>query len=695
MRGNISPFTIILIAASLSACLHGQQPLSDSQLPNGSESASKPYILTQTTREVGVDIVVTDASGQPVSGLTKQDFQVLEDHRPQRALSFESHSVGTSSHSVPRQLPQNTFTNLRSSTSGNASIAILLDSLDTPLNYQLYAYQQTVEFLKHLPTGIDVAIFTLNAKMELLQGFTSDTKLLLEAMRGRRAQPRPSFLLDSAPGAAVLREGSNDVYRKQVLLSGMAALGRYLAGFPGRKSLIWLTVDIPGHRNNGHAGPSQNSFTGADTPIHSADPVPTGGDLSSTITGGKLEGATTPSGQSATRESAQATGGTGASNQSANEAARASLSSPVTDAEDQNSDAAELGVSSLDDSLYAVGGALSLARVAIYVLDARGLMSPAELAINPEYQYQFAEMKETAEATGGHAFFNSNRLDLVMNQVSAESSNYYRLTYSPTNKEWKGAFRHLQVKLLPSTKNALIAATTGKPAVGPLRLSFRPGYYASESGTQTAGDHASFAKAVSAGPSAFTLARENKPNDSNALPQIPTPRESLQVSMTLGELPPTEIVFAASIKPMGGVLQSARKSPLPTGDFMREKYRNQSYRNFDILFATNIQSLALPIGLDGLHHGRVEFVSVVYNAQGDVVNSLITGLSLDLHDTSYNKMLLTGVGIHQSIAIPIRGEYIIRLGVHDTISDYIGGLEIPLSSVTTREEPSKPIEPKP
>jgi hypothetical protein len=39
---------------------------------------------------VTVDVVVTDKAGNPVSGLTKDDFTVLDEGRPQPISSFES-----------------------------------------------------------------------------------------------------------------------------------------------------------------------------------------------------------------------------------------------------------------------------------------------------------------------------------------------------------------------------------------------------------------------------------------------------------------------------------------------------------------------------------------------------------------------------------------------------------------------------
>ena len=39
-------------------------------------------------RVTSVDVVVTDRDGKPVTGLTKDDFEILEDKRPQKITNF-------------------------------------------------------------------------------------------------------------------------------------------------------------------------------------------------------------------------------------------------------------------------------------------------------------------------------------------------------------------------------------------------------------------------------------------------------------------------------------------------------------------------------------------------------------------------------------------------------------------------------
>ncbi len=71
-------------------------------------------------------------------------------------------------------------------------------------------------------------------------------------------------------------------------------------------------------------------------------------------------------------------------------------------------------------------------------------------------------MQLMADQTGGHAFLNTNGLADAVAQVIAAGSNYYTLTYSPTDIADDGRFRSIKLKLRRDG----------------LTLAYRRGYYA-------------------------------------------------------------------------------------------------------------------------------------------------------------------------------------------------------------------------
>src|SRR5271163_2444322 len=86
-----SGIAALVFALFIVAC----SPL-DSQSANSSADLSRDDdgVLTfrAGTHLVVLDVVVTDKKGHPVAGLTKDDFQLLEDGRPQTVKFFEEHA---------------------------------------------------------------------------------------------------------------------------------------------------------------------------------------------------------------------------------------------------------------------------------------------------------------------------------------------------------------------------------------------------------------------------------------------------------------------------------------------------------------------------------------------------------------------------------------------------------------------------
>ncbi|HET9183215.1 MAG TPA: VWA domain-containing protein [Candidatus Angelobacter sp.] len=93
---------------------------------------------------------------------------------------------------------------------------------------------------------------------------------------------------------------------------------------------------------------------------------------------------------------------------------------------------------------------LTDAQVAVYPVDVRGLVAffPREMSSGmARLTSAHLTMDELALKTGGLAFYGHNDISRLVDRAVADGATYYVLGYYPTNKDWNGDFRSIQVKL--------------------------------------------------------------------------------------------------------------------------------------------------------------------------------------------------------------------------------------------------------
>ena len=226
-------------------------------------------VLKVTTRLVVLDVVATDRHGHPVTDLQAKDFTVSEDGKQQQLRVFNLRrtqvvAATTGSKKLPR-LPANIFTNIPSYSQSSSLNIILLDLLNTDFQDQAYARQRILKYLANIPDGepIAVAVYVLGKKLRLVQDFTSDFPALRNVIKGVNSdQP---IVADSATVGSTadnpdlvavppmpvkefanVYEGPQQLDRRlQYTLDGLSSLAHHLAGYPGRKNLIWVSTTFP------------------------------------------------------------------------------------------------------------------------------------------------------------------------------------------------------------------------------------------------------------------------------------------------------------------------------------------------------------------------------------------------------------------------------------------------------------------
>ncbi len=594
-----------------------QAPPTAQQPQSAQSTGTSPSVaptLKVTTREVLLDVIVTDKTGQPVAGLKTADFTVTEEGQPQAIRRVDEHQpmpvADMEKLAAMPALPANTFSNFTPVRNTNASIVLLLDAQNSPLDAQMVMRQQLVNYLKHMQPGPPVAIFQLDTEMRLIQGFTSDPKVLLAAAESKRDMPSIA-----RPTAAPRSNQGDSVYRRALaenLRSGMRMMGSYLAGFPGRKNLIWFTGQVPMTiMGMGFGNPFRDGLTVRDT----------------------------------------------------------------------------------GDDLTDLTDVLTVSRVAVYPVDTRGLSVMPDLVgtgrrgfPNPRSNFfDHTNMDLVAEQTGGKAYYNTNDFTRVITDVVNTGSSYYTVAYSTSNTKWNGELRRIKVEI-------------DRPD---LHLQHKQGYFAysldkkEQSGIESIEKRRIDAAQQQNAPPQPSGDAQNGSQPPTGAQETSRPAYSPELgatvphsssggfsaAMALGAIPPTEIVFAARIEPDPTAGKLNKESPLPPDNFMKPEWQHKPFHNVAILFDADAHKIQFTQTPDGLRHGKVEFVGVLYTADGQIVNSIGQTASIEVSPDKYHEILVSGLHLSAKIAVPVKGDFFLRLGVHDQISDQIGALEIAMDQV--------------
>jgi VWFA-related protein len=202
-----------------------QAQLANQVQPPSDAAASVPTIQV-FSRETLVDITATDAKGRPVQGLTKSDFSIEEDGKPQSIRSFQEFSKGSlaAAPALPK-LPPNVYTNLQP-TVGPLNV-LLLDDVNGGDIVQ--ARWEAAKFIKSMAPGTQVALLALGDKLTILQGPTSDPAPLLKVVN----RPVKPFGVEADLCGTLIAEN-------QATIDQLNAIATYLSGTKGRKNLIWI-----------------------------------------------------------------------------------------------------------------------------------------------------------------------------------------------------------------------------------------------------------------------------------------------------------------------------------------------------------------------------------------------------------------------------------------------------------------------
>ena len=322
--------------------------------PTQSRAQSAPgqstYAFQTGTRAVLTDVTVTDAKGNPVHGLPQAAFHIFDNKQPQVIASFEEHS-GKGAGTIPSPPAAGAHSNDYLLHLPPVLNIVLIDIANLQLVQQMYLNEELTRFLNEQPEGQSLAIYLrAGARCFLVQNFTSDRKLLLDAVH--KAIPR---------FPPMGREYLTD-------FDALHQIAGALSQLTGRKNVLW--------------------FSGGSTLFL------------------------------------------------------------ITDLIALQNDAGWRG-------LY---DALDQERIAIYPIDARGLISNGVGGIARQHM----AMDEIAQSTGGRAFYNNTDLEEITEHLLDADGSFYTLTYSPRNFLFDNKWHEVRVAVDGASYH----------------LSYRSGYFA-------------------------------------------------------------------------------------------------------------------------------------------------------------------------------------------------------------------------
>ncbi|HEX9199359.1 MAG TPA: hypothetical protein VF865_07360, partial [Acidobacteriaceae bacterium] len=228
-------------------------------------------------------------------------------------------------------------------------------------------------------------------------------------------------------------------------------------------------------------------------------------------------------------------------------------------------------------------------------------------------------------------------------------SNYYTLTYSPTNTEWDARFRAIKIKV-------------EQPGV---KLSYRNGYFAVDPNDR------------------------NKLNAQMAATALTQPT-TMATAMMHGGPDPAEILFKVRIRPAGTPAEDAPLKSNQTNPDPKVKVEGP-FKAYGVDLVPDPKAVSCRVVASGNRHCSIEVWTFVYNSQGERLITASNRLHALLSPSDYAKMLVGGMAFHQQISVPVKGQYYLRTAIHDMVSDKVGAVEVPVNAVAHLE----PLQPLP
>jgi VWFA-related protein len=374
--------TILMLLGLLAQALPPSQP------------SQPPVTFRVEVNYVEIDANVTDEQGNFVRALTKEDFQVLEDGKPQALTAFSMVDIPIERVDPPlyskTPIPPDVATN-RTPFEGRVFV-LVLDDLNTRFNRTSRSRAAARQFVERYVGANDrVAVVNTSGYGKGMQDFTGNRVLALKAIDAAIGNKTDSSTVAALEDYRMNRDnpgvGSNaartfnDQQRYNAArnsLSTLRSLADFMAGMRGRRKAVvyfseGINYDVTDPFNSPHASDVQREVreliaaaTRANVNIYSVDPR---------------------------------------------------------------------GLASGTEDAIEISG-----------FPSDGSIKSSDLMA--EMRLEHDSLRVIADETGGFPVLNQNDYRTAFSRILEDNSSYYVLGYYPANEKLDGRFRNVQVKVL-------------------------------------------------------------------------------------------------------------------------------------------------------------------------------------------------------------------------------------------------------
>jgi VWFA-related protein len=259
-------FLVALFLGLLSTSTLGQQPQQPASPPAADQQP--PITFKVEVNYVEIDAVVTDSSGRFVRGLTRDDFEIIEQSKPQTITIFSLVDIPVERPDAPlfakTAIEPDVSTNQRSD---GRVFVLVLDDLHTQSMRSVRVRAAARQFVERYLGENDIAaVVTTGGSKSAAQNFTGSRRLLLKAIDAFMGQKLRSSTLEQLAQLPRQRPDTGGpadpltferAYKARASLNTLKGVSEYLEGIRGRrKAVVFFSEGIDYDMSN----PIQNQF---------------------------------------------------------------------------------------------------------------------------------------------------------------------------------------------------------------------------------------------------------------------------------------------------------------------------------------------------------------------------------------------------------------------------------------------------